>query len=525
MAKEKDKMLSGSLTLMLFTSISRVLGLVREMVSAALLGTGPLGDIFRVAFIIPNFLRRLFAEGTMATAFVPTFKNYLMEDDAQEIKDFLSASLTVLSVFVGFTVAIGMALSPVIIRIFFSTELSETVIQTRIMFPYLAFISFAALCQGILNANNSYAPSGFMPILFNIAVISFSLFLKDYFKNPARAMACGVLVGGFLQFTCHLPFVIKRGFRIGFMGLRKALRHSGVKKMGALIAPTIVGMAAYQVNDFVATSLASRAGTGIISSLLFSLRLQELVLGIVVVSISTVLLTELSQSARSERWEEYNEKLVRALKSMVLITVPIIAYAQLHGLEIISLLFKQAAFDDNSVFLTLKAFRWHISAILFIGFNRILAPVFYSLYDTKSPAIAGVISVLINILLVALLAGPFKGGGIALATSLAALANTAALLWALRRKSEISLSMLLKELFLYTVKIILISILVLLPIYYLKPVLLSFFAERGKVISLGLPITFDALIYFALGFIVLLLLGDPQVRGIIDLFIRKARKK
>lgn len=510
---------------MFYTSLSRILGLVREIISAALLGTSALADVFRVAFIIPNFLRRLFAEGTMATAFVPTFKATLLEEDEKGIRHFLSASLTLLSCFVGLTVALGILASPLIIRWFFESEPAETILQTRIMFPYLAFISLAALFQGILNASDIYAPSGFMPILFNICVILSAFLLKDLLGNPARAMAVGVVVGGFLQAAFQLPFVLKEGFRLSFIPLRRALAHPGVHKMGRLIAPTIFGMAAYQINDFVASSLASRAGTGVISSLLFSLRLQELVLGIVVVSISTVLLTELSANAQKGHWEQYNKKLSEALNIMVLLTLPIVVYSQIHGKEIISLLFKQAAFTEESVLLTLSAFRWHIAAIVFIGFNRILAPVFYSMYNTKAPAWAGVISVAVNLLLVALFAGPWKGAGIALAGSLAALANTFVLLILLTQYREITLGQLLKKMLAYIGLVGLVSLLAAVPIYFLKEALLGSLAGRRKLILYGLPIALDALVFFIIIFGILYLFKDPPVRSLLGVVSRRIKRK
>ncbi len=517
--------LKSSFTLMLFTSASRVLGLVREMVSAAFLGTGALADAFRVAFMIPNFLRRLFAEGTMATAFVPTFKGYLVEGNQKDIRRFLSASLGVLSFLVSITVVLGILASPLLVRLFFKTDPAETILQTRIMFPYLGFISLAALLQGILNADDSYGPSGFVPILFNICVISATFLLKDLAGNPARAMAIGVVAGGVLQALFQLPFVLKKGFRFGLMELREAFAHEGVKRMGRLIAPTILGMAAYQVNDFVASSLASRAGTGVLSSLTFSLRLQELVLGIVVVSISTVLLTELSKSAKKAEWERFNDKLAFALKTMVLLTVPIVIWAQLHGKEIISLLFKQAAFDEESVHLTLDAFRWHITAIVCIGFNRILAPVFYSMGNTRAPAYAGVVSVAVNILLVALLAGPFAGGGIALATSLAALANTAALVIPLFRHREIQSGKLLVKLGAYLGLMLAASILCAVPVWFLRDFLVTHLAGGGRLLAWGVPLLVDALVFFGLGFGLLYLLKDPQVRGLAGIIARKLRKK
>ena len=252
---------SGSI-LSVITLASRVLGLVREIVKGAFLGTSPLSNAFSAAFVIPNLLRRLFAEGSIAVAFIPTFKGYLIDGDREKTKEFLSAIFTVLAFFVTITVLTGIAVTPLIVKMF-GTDPVETTLLTRIMFPYLGVISIAALFQGILNSENIFTPSGLTPILFNLSVILSTMFLAPRMENPARAMAIGVLAGGTLQAVFQLPFVLKRGVRFPLMGLRRALRNPGVRTVFKLIAPTVIGMAAYQFNDLVSSALASNAGDGI----------------------------------------------------------------------------------------------------------------------------------------------------------------------------------------------------------------------------------------------------------------------
>jgi putative peptidoglycan lipid II flippase len=202
-------------TLSILTLISRVLGLLREMTKAAFLGTSALSDAFSVAFMIPNLLRRLFAEGSIAVAFIPTFKEYLLENETKQdpadlqpqdnIKEFLSCFLTFLSFFVTITVMLGIALCPLVIRFFGMEEYAETVFLTRMMFPFLAFISLAAFFQGILNSLRIFAPSGFAPILLNAITILCAYGLSPHMKNPARAMAAGILIGGFMEAAIQLP--------------------------------------------------------------------------------------------------------------------------------------------------------------------------------------------------------------------------------------------------------------------------------------------------------------------------------
>ena len=234
--------------LSLLTMASRVLGLLREMTKAAFMGTGALAEAFTVSFMIPNFLRRLFAEGSITVAFIPTFTGYLAEKDDKRTREFLSASLTVLVVLVLATVALGIACTPLLASLF-GTDRGETILLTRLMFPFLALMSIAALLQGILNSVGVFVPSGFGPILFNVCFIAVPFLIGGWTANPARAMAVGVLAGGVAQAICQLPAVLRSGFRFGFIGLRAAFGNPGMRRVLALIAPTILGMAAYQLND------------------------------------------------------------------------------------------------------------------------------------------------------------------------------------------------------------------------------------------------------------------------------------
>ncbi|MDR0377893.1 MAG: murein biosynthesis integral membrane protein MurJ, partial [Spirochaetaceae bacterium] len=376
-------------TLSLLTLGSRVLGLIREMTKASLLGTSALSDAFSVAFMIPNLFRRLFAEGSIAAAFIPTFKEYLLENDRAAIREFLSCIFTFLSFFVSLAAALGVLITPLVVPFFGIGELDETVLLTRLMFPFLAFISLAALFQGILNSVRVFAPSGMAPIVLNLVTILCAYGLSPFTKNPARAMAWGILIGGLLEAAIQLPFVWKQGFRFFFTGLRRAAGNPGTRKVLRLVGPTIVGMAAYQLNDLVSTALAGNAGEGVVSSLQYSLRLQELILGIFAVSLGTVLLPDLAEDAKTGQWDRYNERLITAMDIIALITIPITFFALAQGEALIRLLFRSRSFDETSVTLTYSAFRCHMPGLFFIALNRILAPAFYAQSDSKSPTLAG----------------------------------------------------------------------------------------------------------------------------------------
>ena len=169
-----------------------------------------------------------------------------------------------------------------------------------------------------------------------------------------------------------------------------------MKQVFALIAPTIVGMAAYQINIFISTYLATDSGTGSVAGLQYSLRLQELVLGVFVISLGTVLLPDLAGAARSEDWDSYSGSLRRGLRAMLLITIPIAVYSMIVGEDIVTLLFRHREFGPESVRLTSSIFFWHMSGLAFIAMNRVMAPAFYARGDTKTPTWAGLVSVAIN---------------------------------------------------------------------------------------------------------------------------------
>ncbi|MCL2270534.1 MAG: murein biosynthesis integral membrane protein MurJ [Treponema sp.] len=508
-------------TLSLLTLVSRILGLLREMVKASLLGTSALSDAFSVAFMLPNLFRRLFAEGSISVAFIPTYKEYLLENDPKKNREFLSCIFTFLTFIVTLTVMAGILAAPLIIRLFGMEEFDETVLLTRIMFPYLGFISLAALFQGILNSVNIFTPAGFAPIALNLVTILCALGLSPFTRNPARAMACGIFIGGFLEAAIQFPFVIKNGHRFFFTGLKRAFTNPGTRKVLKLIGPTIFGMAAYQLNDLVSTALAGHAGEGVVSSLQYSLRLQELILGVFAVSIGTVLLPNLAGYAKSSQWDLFNERLVSAMDIIALITIPITFFSLAQGEILIRLLFQNRSFDESSVALTLSAFTFHMPGLFFIAMNRILSPAFYAQSDTKSPTFAGIISFAANMLLAALLAGPFRGAGIALALSAASAVNTVLLFVFLRRNPRVTVGRALGSALLYIVKLALMSAIAVIPLLALSPRLLELFAGNSRIIAYGIPLFINGLVFGAIGILLLYVTKDKQLKSLIRL-VKKA---
>ncbi len=505
--------------LSLLTLCSRVLGLLREMTKAAFLGTGALAEAFTVSFTVPNFLRRLFAEGSMAVAFIPTFSGYLKDKDEESTREFLSASLTVLTIFVVATVALGIACMP-LVAFLFSSDRAETIVLTRMMFPFLAFVSFAALFQGILNSVGVFVPSALGPILFNVCFIAVPFLFGGWTDNPARAMAVGVLAGGIAQALCQLPAVLRAGFRFGLIAPGRAIRNKGVRKVGALIAPTILGMAAYNLNDLVCTALASsvRAAAGI----QYSIRLQELLLGIFAVSAGTVLLPQLSGAAARKDWASFSADLGRVARMIILLTLPVAVFSMLAGREIITLLFKARAFDEASVALTTSVFFFHMIGLVFIALNRVLAPAFYARSDTKTPTIGGFISFMVNIALAFALVGPLKGPGIAIALSAASAVNTVFLIYKLERIDLPGFKLAIRKMAKYLLKILAFSGIAVFPVYFIRPYILKLFSgAEGRLLSSGAPLILETLLYAVVGLGILALTHDEVAASLIKRLSRR----
>ena len=536
MSKKSKSIVRSGLLLTLMTFASRIMGLIREMTKASFLGTGLYADCFSVAFMIPNLFRRLFAENAISVAFIPTFKDYLAKGESDENKkstqEFLHATFTLVTFLTACVVVLGVLLTPFIMPLFckapeagsadyaaqleyYLLERSETAALTRIMFPYLFLISIAAFFQGILNTCGIFAPSGFTPVMFNGIVIVSTYLLAPHTSNPARAMSLGVILGGSVQALFQWPFVMKTGWKVGITSIKKAFSNPGTRKVLSLIAPTIVGIAAYQLNDTVSTSLAKYVGPGIASSLQYSLRLQELILGIFAVSIGTVILPDLSGFANKKDWSEFNKMLLQAIKIMTLISIPITAYSLITGRELISLLYKKNQFDDNSVAMTLGVFRFHIAGLLFIALNRIMAPAFYAQKKPKLPTIAGLINFGSNIILVLILSRPMKGNGIALALSVASLLNTVFLFIFMKKMESIEVGKLARGTILYALKMCVFSVIAAVPTYFVHKLTVDYFAGYSKIICYGAPIVISGIVFALIGVLELVITRDEIVRVIL----------
>ena len=269
-----------------FTIISRITGLVRSMLLAHFLGTSHAGDAFVIAFMIPNLLRRLFAEGALTSAFIPVFTEIsgrTGESSRENQKKFFSQVFTVLILAVGIVSVLGVIAGPLLINVFyFFSGADAAYINTasnllRIMFPYLFFISLAALVQAVLNSHGNFSVPAFTPVLLNASMIVSVFILKNIFALPAYAFSCGVLAGGILQLAFQIPWLLRLGYRFA---PRINFQDPALRKMFYLMLPVVFSAGIYQINIMLLDPIALSLGEGAASSLNFSTRLQELTLGV-----------------------------------------------------------------------------------------------------------------------------------------------------------------------------------------------------------------------------------------------------
>ncbi|MBN2871430.1 MAG: murein biosynthesis integral membrane protein MurJ [Halothiobacillaceae bacterium] len=426
------------------TMISRVLGFVRDMLLARVFGASAAMDAFFVVFKIPNFLRRLFAEGAFQQAFVPVLSEYRETGSRAALKDYVDHMFGTLSAVLVLVVGLGMAGAPLLILLFApgftgdpaQRELAETMLA--ITFPYLFFISLTAFAASSLNAFGRFAMPALAPIWLNLSLIAATLLAAPLFAEPVMALAWGVFVAGILQLFFLLPFLA----RLGLLPRPRFGPHPGVKKTLRLMLPAMFGASVTQINLLVDTILASLLVTGSVSWLYYSDRLVELPLGVFGVAIGTVILPALSRAFARGSDEDYNRTVNGALRLTLLIGVP--AMAGLIGLSvpILATLFQYDAFtmDDTAmVSLAMTAYALGLPAFLLI---KIFAPGFFARQDTATPVRIAVISVGANLLFKALLVIPWMiwlGGqlahvGLALTTVMAAWVNALLLGWTLRRR-------------------------------------------------------------------------------------------
>ena len=431
------KLVKAASVVAIATFLSRITGFLRDMLFAKILGAGIVSDAFYVAFRIPNMLRELMAEGSISAGFIPVFKEYLTKRSHEEAATLARAAFTLLFLVLVIIVGIGILLTPEILYLIapgFSEKrdlMSLSVSLTRVMFPFLLFISLAALTMGILNSVHRFGPPAISSAVCNIVMILFIVF--PFYPVPVFSAAIGVVVGGLCQFAVQLPAVKKEGFSLSFVWPIFPI-HPGLVQMMKLLVPITIALSVTQINILVSTLVASTLAQGSVSYLYYAMRLIHFPLGIFGVALATVLLPTMSAQAAQRDYEKLRDSLSFGLRLIFFIMAPAMAGLIFLRVPIVHLLFEHGVFDKIATEGTaLAVFYYAIGLWAFAGV-RVVVPVFYSLQDTKTPVKIAVIAMILNVILSFALAIPFQHGGLALATSVSAIFNFVVLVVLLRKK-------------------------------------------------------------------------------------------
>ena len=427
------KLLKSTATVGSMTLISRFLGLARDIILARLFGAGMGADAFFVAFKIPNFMRRLFAEGAFSQAFVPVLTEYKEQRQHEDVKVLVDHVSGVLGGILFLVTLIGVIAAPILVMIFAPGFLQDqskydlTVSMIRITFPYLLFISLTSLAAGVLNSYGRFAVPAFTPVFLNLSLIGAALLLGPYFEQPVMALAWGVFFAGVIQLLFQLPFL----YRLRLLPRpRLGKGNEGVARIRRLMLPAIFGTSVVQINLLFDTLIASFLVTGSVSWLYYSDRLVEFPLGVFGIALATVILPALSREHARESAEDFRRTLDWALRMVVLIAVPAAAGLLVLSQPLLITIFNYGEFDSHDVEMASLSLMAYSLGLLGFIMVKVLATGFYAQQDTKTPVKIGIIAMVSNMLMNVAFVVPmvmldFVGphAGLALATSLSGFVN------------------------------------------------------------------------------------------------------
>lgn len=494
------------------TLISRVLGLVRDVVFARYFGATIVMDAFIVANRIPNMLRRFFAEGAFSQGFVPVMAQYREKNDHGQARQLVDAVAGTLGLGLFVITLIGVVAAPLLVLVVAPGFVGDdgrfdlATAMTRFTFPYLFFVSLTAFAGGILNTYGRFGAPAFTPVILNVVLIASAMWLSPRLVEPGMALAYGVLIAGIVQLLFQVPFLAKI-HAIPRPSWRP--RHEGVRRIGKLMLPAIFGSSVAQVNVLIGGVIASMLGVGKISLLYYSDRLMEFPLGLFSIALATVTLPHLSRQHATASVEGFSRTVDWSMKLVFLIATPAAVGLIVLSEPLVATIFyggQFSAFDVQMTALSLQAF-----SLGLIGFSlvKILAPAYFAREDTKTPVKVGLIALVVNFVLSVTLAwtltrAGYAGthAGLALAISVAAIVN-AWLLWrGLRRDGVVGVTKgwaaLLVRFLLANVAMAISLVQMARPLaWWLESSLMS------RSVWLGLTIAVGAIVYFAS----LLLLG------------------
>ncbi len=430
-------LLRSTATVSGMTMISRVLGFVRDMVIARVFGAGAGTDAFFVAFRIPNFLRRLFAEGSFSQAFVPVLTEYKTQREHDEVKKLADDVAGTLGGLLFLITLAGIIAAPLLIMVFAPGFLDEphkydlTVEMLRITFPYIFFISLTAFAGGILNTYGRFGVPALTPVLLNLSMIGAALWLAPLMDDPIVALAWGVFIAGVVQLLFQVPFL----YRLRLLPRpRWGWAQEGVQRILKLMLPSLFGSSVAQVSLLIDTLIASFLVTGSVSWLYYSDRLVEFPLGVFGVALATVILPSLSQKHAQASPLAFSHTLDWGLRWVMLVGMPATVALLILAGPLLVTMFQYGKFSAHDVEMSSRSLMAYSLGLLAFMLIKVLAPGFFARQDTRTPVRIGLIALGVGLVIKLALVFPLAHVGLALSSSLAAFLNAALLYRALRRE-------------------------------------------------------------------------------------------
>jgi len=431
------QLLKSGIIVSAMTFLSRILGLVRDIVMTYILGADWATDVFLVAQKIPNFLRRLFAEGAFSQAFIPVLAEYQTNKDVQHVKKLIAETAGTLGAILLIVAFIGVVGSPVLVTLFGpgfigkEQEFELASLLLKITFPYILFISLTAFSGSVLNSLGRFGVPAFTPVLLNVSIISAAIIVTPAAADKtAMALAWGVFVAGVVQLLIQLPFLWKEGVLVK---PKWGWRSPGVQKILTLMVPALFGVSVGQINLLLDTILASFLERGSITWLYVSDRMLEFPLGMFAIAISTVILPSLSRQHASDNKDDFNKTFNWGLRLVFLIGVPATLGLFIMAEPIILTVFQHGKFTLNDAHLASLSLKAYIIGLMGFMLIKVLATGFYSRQDTKTPVKIAIIAMVTNMVFNLLLFFPLKHVGLALATSISAIVNATLLFSSLKK--------------------------------------------------------------------------------------------
>ncbi|EKO3785756.1 murein biosynthesis integral membrane protein MurJ [Vibrio harveyi] len=431
------RLLKSGMIVSAMTLISRVLGLVRDVVVANLMGAGASADVFFFANKIPNFLRRLFAEGAFSQAFVPVLTESHAQGDMDKTRELIARAAGTLGVIVSIVTILGVLGSGVVTALFgfgwfldwmhggpAAEKFELASVMLKITFPYLWFITFVALSGAILNTLGKFAVSSFTPVFLNVMIILAAWFISPQMSQPEIGLAIGVFLGGLVQFLFQIPFLIKAGVMVK---PKWGWHDPGVVKIRTLMIPALFGVSVSQINLLFDTFIASFLQTGSISWLYYSDRLLEFPLGLFGIAIATVILPALSRKHVDAHSEGFAHTMDWGIRMVTLLGIPAMLGLMVLAKPMLMVLFMRGEFSPQDVHQASLSLLAYASGLLNFMLIKVLAPGYYSRQDTKTPVKYGIIAMLTNMVFNAIFAYFYGYVGLAIATALSAFVNMALL--------------------------------------------------------------------------------------------------